>query len=233
MMEITNDGQILSELKNLSLNLRVEINEINKDLFERNPIFAGLFNDFDSAKGPIRLNDSYKVRIKNPNGSYAEGYLSPYPPTQEILEDKNLSYEEGKTPIWYLYSHPITRPEDERNPVTRKNAEGKETALPVIVNEHEETKYEVDILSKEINLNGDAIGGLLFGYTLGEYSKNNNISPKQEKELHKKFKTLDRNDIYLDTADKKDHKEETSSEQKEEEKKDPYQELLEERQALG
>jgi hypothetical protein len=45
----------------------------------------------------------------------------------------------------------------------------------------------VEILDKQINLNGEALGALLFGYTLGQESMNTSLSSKTEDELAKKM----------------------------------------------
>ncbi|MEI6774443.1 MAG: hypothetical protein WCL18_06765 [bacterium] len=49
----------------------------------------------------------------------------------------------------------------------------------------------MEILDKQLNLNGDAFGALLFGYVLGQQSINTSMSPEKEKELAEKIGTLD------------------------------------------
>jgi hypothetical protein len=54
------------------------------------------------------------------------------------------------------------------------------------------------VVDKKINLNGDALGALLFGYVLGEQSMNTSLSPEKEKALAEKLGTLD---TYKDKED--------------------------------
>jgi hypothetical protein len=57
-MEITTNGEILSEQKNLPLNFSAEINEQNKAFFEDNILFEELFPTFNSKnQGNIKLNE--------------------------------------------------------------------------------------------------------------------------------------------------------------------------------
>ena len=66
-MALTNDDK-----KNLPLNIKLLLSEDNKDFFERSEIFGNLFNDFEAQNGKQKLNDGYKVRIKNKAGNSKE-----------------------------------------------------------------------------------------------------------------------------------------------------------------
>jgi hypothetical protein len=61
---------------------------------------------------------------------------------------KNNNQESG---TWYIYSKPITRPEDDRELIFRENDK------PAIISENEENSFEIDIISREMNLNRNAI----------------------------------------------------------------------------
>jgi hypothetical protein len=56
----------------------------------------------------------------------------------------------------YLYSEPVTAPNQERTLVTRPNAEGKASSIPVIIKGDEQSLYDMEILDRKLNLNGDA-----------------------------------------------------------------------------
>ncbi|AHB41745.1 hypothetical protein P148_SR1C00001G0958 [candidate division SR1 bacterium RAAC1_SR1_1] len=230
-MEINNSGTIITEKHNLPLNFKVEITEQNKEFFEDNIIFDDLFKSFNSKKGPVRLNDSYKVSIKRKDGTSVEGYLSQQIPTKELEEEiESGAIRNG----WFLYSQPITRPEDadERKIITREGTPG---GTPVAIPETKENEYDIDIVSKEINLNGEAIGALLFSHTLGQYNVKNDLTKDQEKKLAQKFGKLDKNTVYkdVDVLDKiidQDKRQEEKPREKTREKE--YEEFLEERKNL-
>lgn len=233
-MEITTNGEILSDQKNLPLNFKVQVTEQNKAFFEDNILFEDLYFDVNSKNnGTITLNDSYKVRIINNQGKQVEWYLSEYAPTEEI----ELAVKEGKSVKkgLFLYSHPITRPEDAREVITW---DGNTKGDPVVIEKDDEKNYTIDILSKEINLNGEAISALLFSYPLGQYNINNNLSKEQEKKLAEKFGKINKESIYKDTLDQHDEektdqkKENTSEEKKESIKKKEKEAFLEERKNI-
>jgi hypothetical protein len=90
----------------------------------------------------------------------------------------------------FLYSQPITSPNQEREIVTRPHDENK-SSIPVVIKDMEQSLCDVEILDKKINLNGDAFGALLFGYVLGQQSMNTTMSPEKEKALAAKIGVLD------------------------------------------
>jgi hypothetical protein len=101
--------------------------------------------------GSQKLNDSYKVKITDNEGNRVEGYLSNYPPQGD--EKKNYFHNKQQTDGGqrFLYTQPITRPEDDRKLVFwDKNK-------PAIIKSNEESLYNVDIKDRELNLNGKAI----------------------------------------------------------------------------
>ncbi len=229
-MEIDSSGNIITEKQNLPLNFKIQITEQNKDFFEKNIIFWDLFSEFISKKWPILLNDSYKVSIKNKEGRTIEWYLSEYPPSEDIQEE----IDSNKLEKWrYLYSHPITRPEDARSIKTR-DEEGKN---PVVIAKSNESEYEIDIISRELNLNNEAIWWLLFANTLWQYNIKNDLDPTQEKKLATKFWKIEKEKLYRDTYDMATNKEEKEQEETKEKtdeelKEKDYQEFLEERKTL-
>lgn len=230
-MEIDSSGNVITEQKNLPLNFKVQITEQNKDFFENNIVFGNLFSNFQSKKWPIKLNDSYKVSIKNPDWKIIEWYLSEYPPTEDIQNeiDNNNNMEWWR----YLYSHPITQPEDARKIMTW-DEEGRN---PVVIPIKNEADYEIDIVSKELNLNDEAIWWLLFSETLGKYNIKKELDANQEKKLAAKFWPIKKENIYYDKnfmtdIEEKDYESETTGETSEDLKEKDYQEFLSERQSL-
>ncbi|MEI7919473.1 MAG: hypothetical protein WCH65_04685 [bacterium] len=97
-------------------------------------------------------------------------------------EYNNLAEADGKE--LYLYSEPISSPTQERSLVTR---EGTEEGTPVMIKDAEQQECDIEVLDKKINLNGESIGALLFGYVLGQQSLQTTLSPQQEKKLAEKF----------------------------------------------
>ena len=217
-LEIGSRGPMLADddKKNLPLNMKLLLSEDNKDFFERSPIFEELFQEFKAKNGYKTLNDGYEVEVKNSKWETVKGYLSNYPPkgkdweeAENIFKKNNRTEEHGSR---YLYSKPITRPEDDRELVFRDKDK------PVIIGDNEEGSYEVDIVSRELNMNGDAIGALLFGSTVGQYADENKLNTKQTKKLEEWFEKLNRNKVYKDTLDQKeqwDEEEDTTEENKE------------------
>lgn len=230
-MEIDSNGNLISEQKNLPLNFKVQITEQNKDFFENNIVFWSLFSNFQSKKGPIKLNDSYKISIKNKEWKTIEWYLSEYPPSEDIQNeiDNNNNIEWWR----YLYSHPITHPEDARKIMTWDD-EGKN---PVVITSKNESDYEIDILSKELNLNDEAIWWLLFSQALGKYNIKKELDANQEKKLASKFWPINKEKVYYDKnliteLDDKNETSETPKKTPEDLKEKDYQEFLSDRQTL-
>lgn len=171
----------LEDLKNLPLNFITQITESNAAFFEDSPIFDSIYTNFAAKNWKIKFNDAYKVKIKK-NWKTVEWYLSSYSP----IEEKNNEDYTGKE--LYLYSEPITAPNQERKLVTR---EWTDNGTPVVIKDIEQQKCDVRILDKKLNLNGDAFWALLFGYVLGQQSMAQTISPEKEKALAEKLGQLE------------------------------------------
>ena len=227
-LEIWSKWPVLAEedKKNLPLNIKLLLNEDNKDYFEKSPIFSGLFQEFEAKNGTHTINEWYKVRIKNSKWDFVDGYLSNYPPKGNDVEgNRNVSSNADR----YLYSKPITRPEDDRELMFW--SEDK----PVEINKNEEWLYDISIDDRELNLNGDAIWAMLFGSTVGQYAQENNLDTKETKKLEEWFEKLKTDDVYRDIQGNKEQiveenkPKEEASESKE---TDDYQKLLLSRKEL-
>jgi len=179
----------LEEIKNLPLNFETQITEANANFFEDSSIFDSLYYDFTARNGKFRINDAYKVKVTK-EGKVAEWYLSSYSP----IDERNLEKDHDGKEL-YLYSEPITAPNQERTLVTR---EWTDTGTPVVIKHDDQQNCAIEVVDKKINLNGDAFGALLFGYVLGEQSMNTSLSPEKEKALAEKLGTLD---TYKDKED--------------------------------
>ncbi len=173
----------LEDIQNLPLNFVTQLTESNAAFFEDSPIFDSLYTNFAAKNGKFRLNDAYKIKIKK-DGKTVEWYLSSYSP----IEEKNNENYTGKE--LYLYSQPITSPSQERELVTRKTNDGKDSKEPVIIKDNEQQNCDVEILDKKINLNGEAFWALLFGYVLGQQDMAQKLSPGQEQALADKLGKL-------------------------------------------
>ncbi len=171
----------LEDIGQLPLNFVTQLTPSNAAFFEESVIFDSIYTDFVARNGTFRLNDAYKVRIKK-HGKIVEWYLSSYSPLQEY---NDLSEVDGKE--MYLYTEPVSSPNQERSLVTR---EGTSDGTPVMIKDQEQQECDVEILDKQIHLNGEAIWALLFGYVLGKESLNTKLSPQQEKKLAEKFGEL-------------------------------------------
>lgn len=172
----------LEDIENLPLNFVTQLTESNAPFFEDSPIFNSIYTDFVAKNGKFRVNDAYKVRIKK-DWKIVEWYLSAYSP----IDEQNTKDRDGKE--LYLYSEPISAPNQERNLVTRPHEESK-IGIPVVIKDEEQQLCDIEVLDKKINLNGDAFGALLFGYILGQQSMNTTMSPQKEKELAEKLGKL-------------------------------------------
>lgn len=127
----------------------------------------------------------------------------------------------------YLYSEPVSSPHQERTLVTWPSESKKQ--IPVVIKPSEEPLYDIKILDKQLNLNGEALGALLFGYTLSQHSMLQTLSPAQERKLADKIGKLD---VYQDIADNHLEEEKLPQEVQVADKKEaspektPYEELL-------
>jgi len=84
---------------------------------------------------------------------------------------------------------------------------------------------DVEIIDKKLNLNGEAFGALLFGYVLGQQSKNTHMSTKNEEALAQKIGELE---TYKDKAEEHDEpiQEEIIDKPREVQEKSDYTNLL-------
>ena len=206
-LEIGSRGPILTEdeKKNLPLNMKLLLTEDNKDYFEKSPIFSNIFSTFNANNGTQTLHEGYKVQVSNSQGNSVDGYLSTYPP--KGIDDTQTTY---KHKTRYLYSHPITRPEDDRELVFwDKNK-------PVEIDENEESSYAIKIKERELNLNGKAIGAMLFGTTVGQYAQENSLNAKDSQKLEEAFTKLESKDLYKDTNEYKEEEERSAPKEEEE-----------------
>lgn len=101
--------------------------------------------------------------------------------------------------------------------------DGQPGGTPVVIKDEEQKDCDIDIIEKNINLNGEALGALLFGYVLGKESMARSLPPEKEKELAEKFGKLN---VFKEKADEEEPEEEQPSgkEQQEEKKESPEQE---------
>lgn len=139
--------QSLEELKNLPLNFVTQLNEVNAPFFEESVIFKSLYTIFHAKNGDFPINDAYQVKVKK-NGKEVIGYLSSYSP----IDERNLEQHKNGKEL-YLYSEPITAPNQERTLLTR---DGKPDGTPVVIKDEEQKDCDIDVIDKKINLNGDA-----------------------------------------------------------------------------
>ena len=168
----------------MPLNFVTQLTESNAAFFEESEIFRSIYTDFAAKNGKFHLNDAYKVKIKK-EGKTVEWYLSAYCPIDEY--NQNRETRDGKE--LYLYSEPISSPNQSRQQVTRPHEEWK-TAIPVVIMDEDQQLCDIEVLDKKINLNGEAFWALLFGYVLGQQSKNTTMSSAKEKELAEKMGKL-------------------------------------------
>lgn len=168
------------DAKNLPLNFVTQITESNAAFFEDSPIFDSIYTRFVSKSWPLKINDSYKVKIKK-DGKIVEWYLSAYCP----IDEYNTEEYDGKQ--LYLYSEPITAPNQQRTLVTR---EWTPDGNPVMIRDREQQECDVETINKTINLNGEALGAMIFGYVLGQQGMAQTISPEQEQLLADKLGKL-------------------------------------------
>lgn len=185
----------LDNLKNIPLNFVTQLTDANAKFFEDGPIFDSLYTNFAAKNGNFRFNEGYKVTITK-DGKPVTWYLSSYCP----IDEYNQNREERNGKELYLYSQPMTVPSQERTLMTWPHEEWK-LDIPVVIKEEEQASCDIQILDKQLNLNGDAFWALLFGYVLGQQSMNTALSPQKEKELADKLGTLN---VYTDKEDGKE-----------------------------
>jgi len=210
----------LENIQNLPLNFVTQLTDSNAAFFEDSAsIFDSIYTDFVARNWTRhRINDAYKVRIKK-DGKIVEWYLSSYCPIDEKYNDENYDGKE-----LFLYSEPITAPNKERKLVTR---EGIDDGTPVIIKHDEQWQCDIEILDRKLNLNGEALWALLFGYVLGQQSREISMSPEKEKELAEKFKQLGKLDVYKEKEEWEEEEPEPVTEKDESKvEKSEYQKFL-------
>ncbi len=199
----------LQDLKNIPLNFLAQLTTNNADFFEKSPVFDSLYYTFPSRHGSVRINDSYKVRITK-DGKTLEWYLSSYCPIDKKYNDAD--YTGGEL---FLYSQPVTQPNQERALLTR---DGNPAWNPVVIKKDEQSLCDIDIIDRKLNFNGEALWALLFSYVLGQQP----LSSTKEKEL---WETLGKLDVYKDKADnhpEEDKQSDGPNESSEKKEKDKY-----------
>jgi len=172
----------------LPLNFVTQLTDANAAFFEESPIFDSLYTPFTARNNTFRINDAYKVKIKK-DGKIVQWYLSAYCP----IDEYNIEEYDGKQ--LYLYTEPMTAPNQERKMVTW---EWTDDGTPVVIKNNEQSLCDMEIVDKQLNLNGDAFWALLFGYVLGQQSRNQTMSPEKEKELWEKIGKLN---VYKEKAE--------------------------------
>jgi len=195
------------DIKNLPLNFLTQITEGNSPFFEESVIFDSLYTDFSAKNGKFRINDAYKVKITK-DGKPVEWYLSPYCP----IDEYNTENYTGKE--LYLYSEPMTSPNDQRTMI-RWPGDNDKKWLPVVIKNEDQAVCDMEILDKKLHLNGEAFGALLFGYVLGQQVMDDRISPEKEKEFGKKMGALD---IYREKNEEEEESAKETSQEKPQEK---------------
>jgi len=212
MKKLLSVNEMDKEFKNLPLNFKIDVNWSSEDFFEKNMIFDSLFYDFWAKDWPKRINDAYKVRLKK-DWKIVEWYLSAYSPIW--YEGK----EDETTQALFLYSQPITEATQYRELVKRPSDNDKGKWDYVAIPKGKESEYDLEILKKEINLNGEAVWAMLFGFVLGQQSMNKKMSQQEEDELVKKLWMLsvykDKNENYPEEEQEELDEQEESKEQKE------------------
>jgi len=211
----------LEQLKNLPLNFVTTVTGANEKFFEESVIFDSLYYDFAAKNGSFRINDAYKVKITK-DGKSVEGYLSAYPPSLDEKDDVSIHHNGQEL---YLYSEPVTAPSQQRTLVTWEWPVG---GTPVVIEHDQQQSCDVELLDKQLNLNGQALGALLFGYVLGQESMHTSMSVEKEAELAKKLWELG---TYKEKKqwEKKEIEDDSSSSVADEDKeKTPYEDFLRE-----
>ena len=78
--------------------------------------------------------------------------MSSYCPINEKYNDADYNGKE-----LFLYSSPVTAPDQERELMTwGKDEDEKKSDIPVVIKFEEQALYDMEILDKKLNLNGDA-----------------------------------------------------------------------------
>lgn len=187
----------LEDIKNLPLNFVAQLTDNNAAFFEESAIFDSIYTDFVPRNNKVvRINDSYKVLLKK-DWKTAEGYLSAYSPIDEQNQE-NPHQREGDGKELYLYSEPITSPNQQRQIVSRNDSDPRATKIPVVIRPNQQQECDIEILDKKLNINGDAFGALLLGYVLGQQDLADKISPEKEEALAEKLGKLN---VYKDKED--------------------------------
>lgn len=233
----------LDQLDNLPLNFEVDVNESNRDFFEKSPLFKHLFQDFDSKSWTKKISDGYKIRVKKwEKGS--EWYLSPYPPINMDELEKNWKFKNkkndnaedkedksiDKSDYMFLYSSPISSADQNRDLVVDENWN------PVFFPKNKEGDYDIEILDSKLNISGNNINSFLMAYVLGQESMDRDLSVQTEKEIGEKLKKLDDGKWFKDVVNADANSDSESSDEKKEDKekkeKSDYEKCINERDKI-
>jgi hypothetical protein len=76
------------------------------------------------------------------------------------LDERNVQDDGGKE--LYLYSEPMTAPDQDRTLISRPKTKSDDPDTPVVIKDNEQPSCDIEILDKQLNLNGQALGALLF-----------------------------------------------------------------------
>jgi len=195
----------LSWLKNLPLNFKINLDdERNKEarnFFEHTELRENIYTSINGQK----FNENYKMMIKTPEGESYLWYLATY--SDSDIDEKEIDQKDSKK--WrYLYDKPLTVPYQERKVV--KNIKGD----PIKISENDISSYDVQVIDRKINLNGDLLGQMLLGYAVWSSSFSQLEMWKwKTKELEEKFgKMLPYKDVKKNYLDSKKTTEDTLSE---------------------
>ena len=222
----------LNKLENLPLNFEVDMDESNRDFFEKSPLFAHLFYDFDSKNWTKKISDSYKVKIKKWDKELA-WYLSAYPPINlDELEmagrrqnKKNQTWEGENEDMdmsdyMFLYSSPVSNVDQNRDLITDGNWD------PIFFPKNKESDRNIEIVDRKLDLTWRSINSLLMAYVLGQESMDRDFSAQAEKEIGEKFRNMKNTNI-VDKADgDSSENNEEKKEDKEKKEKSDYEKCI-------
>lgn len=228
----------LGKLENLPLNFEVDMNESNRDFFEKSPLFAHLFYDFDSKNWTKKISDGYKVKIKKWDKE-VEWYLSAYPPINlDELEiagrrqnRKNPTWEEKPEDIdmsdyMFLYSSPVSNADQNRELITDGNWN------PIFFPKNKESDRNIEVVDRKLDLTWRSINSLLMAYVLGQESMDRDFSAHAEKEIGEKFKNMKNTNIVDKSDGDSPEDNDEKKEENEKEKKSDYEKCIFERDKI-
>lgn len=233
----------LDQLDNLPLNFEINVDESNRDFFEKSSLFSHLFQDFDSKSWTKKISDGYKIRVKKWEKS-SEWYLSPYSPINMDELEKNWKFKNkkfdnaedkedksiDKSDYMFLYSSPISSADQNRDLVVDENWN------PVFFPKNKESEYDIEVLDRKLNISGNNINSFLMAYVLGQESMERDLSVQTEKEIGEKLKKFDDGKWFKDVVNADANSDWESSddkkEERESEKKSDYEKCINERDKI-